>query len=232
MLFSEVRAIATAEERRRLAREIHDGIAQELASLGYVVDDLAARVRTSRTCRPSSRPLRGSSPESSASCGCRSSTCAARCRPTTGLGTAVSDYVRQVGHGSNLTVHLSLDESPQRLPVDAEAELLRIAQEAITNARKHANAEQPLGHLPDRPAARLPGVSRTTAPGWVPAAHDSFGLEIMRERADRLGATAALGKRADGGTGVEVDAGCGATARRDTKVAHCPRRSCWSTTTS
>ena len=43
LLFSEVRSIATAEERRRLAREIHDGIAQELASLGYVVDDLSYR---------------------------------------------------------------------------------------------------------------------------------------------------------------------------------------------
>ena len=32
LLFSEVRSLATAEERRRLAREIHDGIAQELAS--------------------------------------------------------------------------------------------------------------------------------------------------------------------------------------------------------
>ena len=60
---------------------------------------------------------------------------------TIGLGTALSDYVRQVGVGSNFTVHLVLDEAPNRLPVDAETELLRIAQEAITNARKHANAE-------------------------------------------------------------------------------------------
>ena len=42
LLFSDVRTIATAEERRRVARKIHDGIAQELASIGYVVDDLAA----------------------------------------------------------------------------------------------------------------------------------------------------------------------------------------------
>ena len=35
VLFGEIRSIATVEERRRLAREIHDGIAQELASLGY-----------------------------------------------------------------------------------------------------------------------------------------------------------------------------------------------------
>ncbi len=33
-----------------------------------------------------------------------------------------------------------LDESPYRLPIEAETELLRVAQEAITNARKHARA--------------------------------------------------------------------------------------------
>ena len=44
-MFSEVRALATMEERRRLAREIHDGIAQEIASLGYVVDELVAEER-------------------------------------------------------------------------------------------------------------------------------------------------------------------------------------------
>ena len=37
-------------------------------------------------------------------------------------------------------MHLVLDEAPTRLRVDVEAELLRIAQEAITNARKHAGA--------------------------------------------------------------------------------------------
>ena len=82
---------------------------------------------------------------------------------TTGLGTALSDYVRQVGASSDLTVHLVLDETPMRLPIDAETELLRIAQEAITNARKHAERAEPLGHLPDRPAARLRCASRTTA---------------------------------------------------------------------
>lgn len=42
-VFSDIRSLATTEERRRLAREIHDGIAQELAGLAYVVDDIAAR---------------------------------------------------------------------------------------------------------------------------------------------------------------------------------------------
>ena len=42
LAFDEVRTLVTADERQRLAREIHDGVAQEVASLGYVVDELAA----------------------------------------------------------------------------------------------------------------------------------------------------------------------------------------------
>ena len=41
-LFSDVRQAATVEERRRLAREIHDGVAQELASVGYALDALVS----------------------------------------------------------------------------------------------------------------------------------------------------------------------------------------------
>ena len=43
LLFSEFRDYATSDERRRLAREMHDGVAQDIASLGYLVDALAAR---------------------------------------------------------------------------------------------------------------------------------------------------------------------------------------------
>ena len=57
LVFDEVRTLATAEERQRLAREIHDGVAQEFASLGYIVDDLGATdLRgAARSCTPSRR---------------------------------------------------------------------------------------------------------------------------------------------------------------------------------
>ena len=57
-----------------------------------------------------------------------------------GLAAAIAEYARTVGASGGLRVHLSLDESTARLPAATEAELLRIAQEAITNARKHAGA--------------------------------------------------------------------------------------------
>ena len=62
-------------------------------------------------------------------------------QPTTGLGAALSDYVRQVGTGSRPDRAPRARRVADRLPIEAEAELLRIAQEAITNARKHADAE-------------------------------------------------------------------------------------------
>jgi hypothetical protein len=46
MLFDDVRRLATTDERMRLAREIHDGIAQDLASVGYALDDIR------RDCEP------------------------------------------------------------------------------------------------------------------------------------------------------------------------------------
>ena len=43
LLIDDVRSLATAEERNRLARDIHDGVAQRIVSLGYLADDIAAR---------------------------------------------------------------------------------------------------------------------------------------------------------------------------------------------
>ena len=51
LLFSAFRDAATAEERRRLAREMHDGVAQDIASLGYLVDDARGRGRLARAGR-------------------------------------------------------------------------------------------------------------------------------------------------------------------------------------
>jgi signal transduction histidine kinase len=206
LLFSEVRTLATAEERRRLAREIHDGIAQELASLGYVVDDLAARARYIPDLETDLRALRGELTRVITELRLSIFDLRSDVQTTIGLGTALSDYVRQVGVASNFTVHLVLDETPTRLPVDAETELLRIAQEAITNARKHANADNlwvTCSVDPPRATLRIEddggGLGRPRA--------DSFGLEVMRERAQRVGAKLTVQNRAHGGTSVEVTLG-------------------------
>jgi len=209
-LFSEVRALATVEERRRLAREIHDGIAQEVASLGYVVDDLSAR-STDADQQEDLATLRSELTRIVSELRLSIFDLRSDVQPAAGLGAALTSYVRSVGTGSGLTVHLVLDESAFRLPLEAETELLRVAQEAITNARKHARArnlwvtcrvDPPRAFLRIADDGRGLGSPRT----------DSYGLEIMRERSTRMGAALTVRNRVGGGTVVEVT--LGATAAR------------------
>ena len=204
-LFSEVRAIATVEERRRLAREIHDGIAQEIASLGYVVDDLSAR-STDTSVSEDLHSLRGELTRIVSELRLSIFDLRTDVQPSTGLGAALSSYVRSMSTGSGITMHMVLDESALRLPIEAETEVLRIAQEAITNARRHARARNLwVTCRVDPPTAFLRIADDGTGLGSPRG--DSYGMEIMRERAERIGAELSIRQRVGGGTVVEVSLG-------------------------
>jgi signal transduction histidine kinase len=184
LAFDEIRTAVTSDERQRLAREIHDGVAQELASLGYSIDDIAAsadnenlvamlkdlRTELSRVItelRLSIFDLRSSVSQ------------------TAGLGAALSDYLQTVGSRSNIRVHLSLDEASTRLSPGVETELFRIAQEAITNARKHSGARNLWVDCQVQPPYGRIQV-RDDGCGLGDGREDSFGLRIMQERAERI----------------------------------------------
>ncbi|MGH8890954.1 MAG: ATP-binding protein [Acidothermaceae bacterium] len=216
LLFGEVRSIATSEERRRLAREIHDGIAQELASLGYAIDDLVADAGESQNAGVL-RDLRREVTRMVGELRLSIFDLRSEVQAQVGLGSALSDYVRAVSVGAAFSVHVILDEAPDRLPINVEAELLRIAQEAVTNARKHANAEHlwvtcrvdpPFAHL------RIEDDGR----GMGQARHDSFGMEVMRERAERLGGALTIGQREPHGTFVDIRLGERRSRPRDATV--------------
>ena len=204
LVFDDVRQLATVDERLRLAREIHDGIAQELASVGYMLDDLASRVepgaatelqdlrehvrRVTGELRLSIFDLRAGVDDS------------------IGLGTALSEHVQRVGQQSELVVHTVLDEHGDRLPVGTEVELLRIAQEAVTNVRKHAQASNLWVECTvDAPRAWVRIADDGV--GLQPARPQSMGLRGMRERARRIGGDLQITERPGGGTVVEVSVG-------------------------
>ena len=187
LVFDEIRAMATADERQRLAREIHDGIAQEIASLGYVVDHMASTT-ADPTVAHGLRDLRGELSRVVADLRLSIFDLRSDVSATNGLGAALSDYVRQVGAKSDLTVHMTLNEAPTRLSPAVEAELLRIAQEAVTNARKHASARNLwVDCWTSPPRASL--TIRDDGRGITGQRDDSYGIEIMRERAQRIDAT-------------------------------------------
>ena len=202
LLFSDIRLSATTEERRRLARDIHDGVAQELASLGYAIDDLGATQADPATSAGLSNLRREVTRIISE---LRLSIFDLRSDISVGmsLNVALSEYVRSLAIGPHIQVHLFLQEAPERLSIDVEAELLRIVQEALANARKHAHAENiwissriqpPLFEIKVEDDGRGLGQGRD----------DSYGLKIMGERAERIGGDLEVGARDTGGTIVRV----------------------------
>lgn len=204
-LFGDVRDLATIEERRRLAREIHDGVAQEIASLGYLADGIAAECPDPET-EKAIRSLRHELSRVVTELRLSIFDLRSDVEADGGLGSALSSYVRQVGAASGLTVHLLLDESSTRLGSSVETELFRIAQEAITNVRRHSGAENLWVTCRVHPPQALLRVT-DDGNGLGSARIDSYGLAIMRERAGRIGANLAVRDRDGGGTMVEAAVG-------------------------
>ncbi|HEY1135430.1 MAG TPA: histidine kinase [Nocardioides sp.] len=210
LVFTEVNVAATRNERRRLAREMHDGVAQDIASMGYLVDAIADGPLPDDV-RPQVELLRGTITRVVAEV--RASVTALRMDVdgNQSLGEAISGLARRLSDASGLSIRCTIDERTARLRPEVEAELLRIAQEAMTNAVKHASASEiDVECLVDAPRARI--VVKDNGRGLGPARADSHGLTIMRERADLIGASLSLDSSALG-TVVYVSLGSRRPAR-------------------
>ena len=205
LMFSEFRDYATSGERRRLAREMHDGVAQDIASLGYLVDALAARpsspeqqatltmlrdriTRVVAEVRQSVLSLRTSIGESES------------------LGAAIGSIARGLSETSGIAIQVTVDEHTGRLRPEVEAELFRITQEAMNNAIKHAQATAIEVHCQVyAPAARI--TVTDNGRGMQQARTDSHGLKIMRERARLIHAELTIAANPGGGLAVSVQVG-------------------------
>ncbi|MER7277443.1 GAF domain-containing sensor histidine kinase [Dactylosporangium sp. NPDC000244] len=213
LLFDEVRSLATTEERQRLAREIHDGVAQELVMVGYGIDNAVAALPDAEAAEEELRILRAEVTRVITELRLSLFELRSEVDRYGGLTAAISDYARTVGASAGLRVHLSLDETTARLPAAVEAELLRIAQEAITNARKHAGAENLwVTCAVDPPFAQVEISDDGSGIGENrPDGH--YGLAIMAERAERIRGRLEITPRVPNGTTVAVVLGTAPRAR-------------------
>ncbi|NES12330.1 MULTISPECIES: GAF domain-containing sensor histidine kinase [Micromonospora] len=214
LLFDEVRSLATNEERQRLAREIHDGVAQELVMVGYGIDNALATVHDdAEETADSLRTLRQEVTRVITELRLSLFELRSEVDRHGGLAAAIAEYARTVGASGGLRVHLSLDESTARLPAATEAELLRIAQEAVTNARKHAGASNLWVTCEvDPPYAQIEVSDDGHGIGdQRPDGH--YGLAIMAERAERIRGRLEIRPRQPSGTTVAVV--LGSSPRRD-----------------
>ena len=201
VLFDEVRTLATSEERNRIAREMHDGVAQEIVGLGYIVDEIES-ISDQEQTRELAAALRAEITRLVSEI--RFSIFDLRHEVSDGrLSSSLADYAREVGHATGLRVHLSLAESGPALPARTATEVLRVAQEAIGNVRKHARADN-LWVMLDSDGSRLTLEIRDDGVGNAEPREHHWGLQTMRERARTVGADLDVTTRTDGGTVVSL----------------------------
>jgi signal transduction histidine kinase len=182
VLFLAFRDSATVEERRRLAREMHDGVAQEMASLGYFVDTLVDQEPEGSTRARQLQMLRDRLTMVVGEVRRSVQTLRTEIGESDSLGTAIGSLARHLSASSGIPIHVTLDEQTTRLRPEVESELLRIAQEAMTNAVRHAGATSISVQCSVAPPfAEI--VVADNGNGLGPRRDDSHGLEIMRERA-------------------------------------------------
>ena len=199
VLFDDVRTLATAEERNRIAREMHDGVAQEIVGLGYIVDEIESISDHNQT-RELASTLRTEITRLVSEI--RFSIFDLRHEITDGrLAASLADYAREVSHATGLRVHLSLAESGPALPPRTATEVLRVAQEAIGNVRKHARASN-LWVTLDSDGSTLSLSIEDDGVGNAGPREHHWGLQTMRERAEAVGARLDVSPRSDGGTVV------------------------------
>jgi signal transduction histidine kinase len=211
-LHEQLRELAVRGERERIARELHDGLAQVL---GYVntksqaVEELLAASRTdearshlaelataARSIYVDVREaiLGLSTPVSSA-----------------GLSGAIEGYASRFAEASKVAVHVSTSPEAARLdlPPAVEAQVFRIVQEALTNVRKHAAAQRVEVDLEVVDGSLIVaveddgrgiGAAESPGEGWP-----RYGATAMRERARSIGGSVAWSSVPGVGTRVRLD---------------------------
>lgn len=200
---------AQEQERTRLAREVHDGPAQALSNAIFQVevvqrlldrDERLARAELKQLREVLTRELRGVRAYLS------------QLRPPLladlGLTGAIHEAADQIGTALGIHVSVELDEGVDHLPETVEIVALRVIQEALQNARKHA---QPTS-IRVRMAADASGWSvevRDDGKGFDAdeppvSGRRHFGLQFMRERAELIGARFEVRSSPNLGTAVRM----------------------------
>jgi signal transduction histidine kinase len=194
---SELRR-AVAEERARVAREIHDGLAQYLFAVTTHVAMLEAGADPDETLPRLKEAALAAQQEARFAVLALSS--AAGSAP---FDAALRRYVDVLTADGALEVELEIDSGVELAP-DEQIEVFRIVQEGLSNTRRHAGARKAWLTIARRGLDRFVSL-RDDGAGFTPPADGAGqGLRNMRERAAAIGGAFALRSAPGRGTALEV----------------------------
>ena len=207
-LHAQVQQMSIVEERYRLSREMHDGLAQTITAMGWQLDhlktlldskDYPTATQELASIRQMARDvymdvreaidglrLAGEHPD--------------------GFAGALAEYVKDFHDRTGIQTDFHLTGKKCVLPPETALQLHRIVQEGLTNARKHANAQHvwvQLQHAPQRIEITVADDGQGFDPN-LPRGRHHVGLSSMRERVQGLGGSFTLATSPGQGTRITV----------------------------
>jgi signal transduction histidine kinase len=189
---------AVAEERARVARDIHDGLAQYLFAVsthvnmlerGAELDEVLPRLKAASTA--AQQEARFAVLALSSASG----------RAT--FDSALRRYVDVLTADGRLAVELDVDPAVGLAP-DEQIEVFRIVQESLANARRHGNSRRAWVTIGENGARRVVTVADDGVGFDESAGHPGEGLRNMRQRAESMNGELRLRSAPGEGTSIEV----------------------------
>jgi signal transduction histidine kinase len=199
--FNQLRSLAADEERTKIARDLHDRLGQYLTYIAIELERINADI-PSPDLKQLREDVQGAVSEFRATLlELRAAVTAER-----PLSVVLAEVVERFTKRSEVDVSLETTDPTERLPSRIENELLRIAQEALTNVGKHAAASKV--HIRWSVAdGRGVLVVQDDGRGFDPALGirgSAYGLVGMRERAASIGAILSISSEPGQGTTITV----------------------------
>lgn len=205
-LRQETALAATLTERQRLAGEIHDSLEQGIAGIMLQLEAALQSPNCTADIRETIGIARNMVSFSHAEIRHAIWDLHSPVLEGKTLHTALQQMTSLVGVGAP-AIDVALHGTPVPLPPEIEHHLLRIAQEAVTNAVKHANATKiavDLTYRPGEVGLRVKDDGRGFSTESHRADTTHFGLRSLRRRAKKMNAILSLQSTPQGGTVVEV----------------------------
>ena len=200
------REAAVGEERALLARELHDSIAQSLAFLKIQAQLLRNAVNRQQTDKVQSTLDELDAGLKESINDVRELLVHFRTRTNTGdIDSALQETLQKFQHQTGLPTRLHVDGEGLPLPADVQVQVLHVVQEALSNVRKHAGASHV--SLDVHKGEQWRFVVRDNGTGFDTAQQHGethVGTKIMRERAERIGASVQIESQTGQGTTVTL----------------------------
>src|SRR5579883_463337 len=189
-------------ERNRIARELHDTLIQGLSGITMEMQALAGRIKA-----PEDRTRLEEIIQDAGACLRETRRSVAGLRSgNAGLAAAIEQAARQITETKDIKLKLKLENRQTGLPADVEYNLVRIAQEAVTNSVKHSGARNVEVAL-DYSSRALRLQVKDDGSGFAENGNGKaghYGLIGMKERASHIGAQLELASAPGRGTTISV----------------------------